>query len=137
MSITAECESLTPRDRANRRIVQFASLAWALVYLFGVLVSVRGGWPDAVRAVAPMALVAVSLGVVWTYVRLLRGADELQRTIELQALAMAAGAAFVAIPVVRMLTLQGYTDPFLHEAPLMALALTYSFTGVAARRGLA
>ena len=99
MTSLVHCSDMTPRDRRNPRRAVLALAAWAATYILvsALVVSGAAGAALVVLSVVP-ALAAVHL-----YARYIREADELLRVIELQGLAAAAGAGFVAAPVVWLL----------------------------------
>jgi hypothetical protein len=101
MEETAEaCSGLTAADRRNLWQLQIWGGAWALCFVASVLLLRR--WPELVPGTAGrVALVtlttALGVAMVVAFARYLRDADELVRKIQLEALAIAFGAAIVII----------------------------------------
>ena len=98
------CGDMTARDRRSLRRYLWILFAWAVCFLAASwLVKVDPfssgplGWAVAVlpSIVAVFAVIA--------YGRYLREADELQRAIQLQALALAVCAGFVVWPAVQLI----------------------------------
>lgn len=82
----------TERDRHNRRRIALWNLAWGITWI-GVTAGIKFGYiPTGTMAILTTLLpAALSVKVILAYHRYLREADELQRKIELDALAMAVG----------------------------------------------
>ncbi len=98
-TVTGACGTPTDR-RNNRRIV-----AWALAWAVGLTLAAQtlkgrifhleaGSWEAWVVALVP---VVVCLGFIHAYLRFVRGTDELQRLIQLQALAVGFGAGVLLL----------------------------------------
>jgi hypothetical protein len=85
----------TPHDRRNQRRVTFWAVAWALSFLL-VSLGTKREWLTSGMAIAAAAGTAVlGFATLLAYRRFLREADELQRKIELEALAIAFGIGVV------------------------------------------
>ena len=97
-SLWVRCADTTPRDRSNQLRIIWMSLAWA-VCLVGVSLLIRRDLlPAGPIAWLVAALPSVAgLFVLIAYGRFLRQADELQRIIQLQALAVGFGGTFLAL----------------------------------------
>lgn len=98
----------TPRDRRNLRRFLLVLATWAVSFAGGAQLLRRGlvepgplGWVVAVLP-APLAVLSVVL-----YGRYLREADEFQRMIHLQALALGFGGGWVAVAGYRLFELLG------------------------------
>ena len=92
------CFGATPRDRRNERRVAGICLAWALSLTGGTFLiknDLLPAGPIPWLVAALPSVVAVFL--LLSFGRFLREADELQRLIQLQALALAFGGGFFAI----------------------------------------
>lgn len=91
------CRDATPRDRRNQLRFILLGLGWAVTLVGCKLVVARELLPEGpalwIVAVLP-AIVAVF--AVLAFVHYLREADELERSIQLQAMAVAMGSGFVA-----------------------------------------
>ena len=94
----ARCGDTTARDRRNLKRAMWILAAWAVLFAGGSQLIKRdllpaGPIPWVVAALPTIAGVFVLLA----YGRFLREADELQRTVQLQALALAFGGSWFAI----------------------------------------
>lgn len=103
----AGCGTGTERDRKNQRRYQQGMLLWAAVYVASTLVIHR--WvPQGPGSVALALLPSlVALVPARQFLRFLREADELQRQLQLEAMAAALVAAFIIFPAVRLLDRAG------------------------------
>lgn len=92
----ASCQGMTARDRRNARVTNWWLAGWMVCFL-GSAFAMRGGYllagPFAWAAIALCTV--LGLLVVHFYMRFIREADELLRKIQLEALAIGFGAAFV------------------------------------------
>jgi hypothetical protein len=91
----------TPTDRRNNRLIVFWTLAWGVGLtigsqtLKGRILHVEAGSLRAwIFALAPVVLF---VGALRAYLRFLRGTDELQRLIQLQALAVGFGVGLLLL----------------------------------------
>ena len=99
---------LTPRDRRNQQ----RTLIWLLVWVVSWVVAniaIKEAWaadwlPPALYAVIPTILGVVMMLAYWKF---LREADELQRKIQLEALAIGFGAGVVGGYTVHLLSRAG------------------------------
>jgi hypothetical protein len=101
--IWARCGDTTPEDRRNQLRVLWALAVWAVCFVGGSLLIKRElvtpgpvGW---LIALLPMV---AGLFVLLAYGRFLRQADELQRLIQLQALALGFGGGWLAMTGYRL-----------------------------------
>jgi len=92
------CGGSTPQDRRNLTSVAVSMGAWALSSIGALLLIKKeiipigpGAWLVGVLPLAAGVMVLVA------YARYLRETDELQRLIQLQALALGSGATFFAL----------------------------------------
>ena len=120
-------------DRANYRRLNIAMLAWGLSFILSSSIASNddfGGLAHFVSAVVP-TLAGVPVVLLFAYY--IREADELTRLIELQALAIAAGAVFLVLPAVQVA--QGSRGPDLFVAiPLVTLSIVYAAAVTLIRR---
>lgn len=84
------------RNCRNQRLVLLWSLVWMSSFV-GVTLALKSGWlasgaPGIVAAVVSSCL---GLGTALAYRRFLKEADEVQRTIELEALALGFGVGLI------------------------------------------
>jgi hypothetical protein len=92
------CADGSPRDRRNQRSFVWVVLAWAIVFV-GASLLLKRGLVAAVPAQWFLAALPIVLSVLvlMVFARYLREADELQRHIQLHALALAFGGSYFAI----------------------------------------
>lgn len=78
------------RPRPNGRLVLLLLVLWLMLY-FGVrfTLDVSPGWSPTLRLSMALLPAPVFTAFLWTFVRLIRSADELERRIQLEALAVA------------------------------------------------
>lgn len=90
------CKAMTARDRRNARVTNWWLAGWMVCFL-GSAFAMRGGYLQAGLVAWAVIAVCTVLGllVVYFYMRFIREADELLRKIQLEALAIGFGAAFV------------------------------------------
>lgn len=120
------CGDATPRDRRNLRHYQTMLALFALSYVAaatllrsGVVSHEGAGW---FVALTPSL---VALLPVAAFMRFLSDADELQRLIQLQALATGLAAGFVLWPALRLLDRLGLAGPAWYDALSLAVISSY------------
>jgi len=120
------CGGATPRDRSNLRKVMWTALGWAVVFVTASQALRRGLVPEgpASWTVAAVPILA-SILVVAAYARYLRQADELQRQIHLEAVALGFGGGFLGVTGWTVLERVGAPAADIGDATLF-LALFYS-----------
>jgi drug/metabolite transporter (DMT)-like permease len=92
------CPDTTPRDRRNQLRIAGGCLAWAVLYVGSMLLIKQELLPAGPIRWAVAALPSVAaVFLLAAYARFLREADELQRLIQLQALALGFGGGYFAI----------------------------------------
>lgn len=92
----AGCQGMTSRDRRNSRITNWWLVGWMVSFLATSL-AFKGEHlsPGPLAWLAVGACTVLGLVVVHYYLRFIREADELLRKIQLEALAIGFGAAFI------------------------------------------
>ncbi len=124
------CPALTPRDRRNQARFTLLMALWALVFLLStaLVVTERVG-PGPVGWIVAGLPAVFAVFAVLAYLRYLREADELARTIELRALALAMCAGFVVWPVPGLLGRLGVPVSEL-GLPVLVISGFYAFGSV-------
>lgn len=121
------CE-LSPNDTRNIRRFSVWCLAWAIAFVAATLAFVRGG--VAPFSAAAWLLVAVptmaAVQTVRAYHHFLREADELQRKIHLEALALGFGVGILFMMSARLLSRAGLPELDVNDG-IVAMALTFAF----------
>lgn len=75
--------------RASGRRVLVVGLTWLVVHFAARALLERQGPSDALRILAALAPIPLFAGFLWSYLRLVRSADELERRVHLEALVVA------------------------------------------------
>jgi len=124
----------TPRDRRN--LFRFAALmvAWAAAFTGGMALIRSDVVPDGPIAWGLAALnLALAAAALLGYVRFLRQADELQRRIHLQALALGFGGGWLSVAGYRLFELLG--APYVDRGSVaFVMALLYTLGIVLGQR---
>ena len=84
----------TPRDRRNLRWVSIIQILW-LACLIANGSTFQDLFTAPIRTLLAWLPLAVGAVVFWSYVRLIREADDLQKTIQLRGLAIGFGVSAV------------------------------------------
>ena len=123
-SLWERCGGTSPRDRANQRRILWTTLAWAISFV-GVSQAIKTGTLARGPMAWALALVPAALGfvVVFVYSRFLRDADELQRLIQLNALALGFGGGLFTFYAYRVFERLGAPPIGLEDATLIMIAL--------------
>lgn len=128
------CGDSTPRDRRNQLRVLAVLLCWAAGSI-GVSVLIRRGvlTPGPLAwAVAAVPLL-LGFGVLVAYARFLREADELQRLVQLQGLALGFGGTFFTMATWKLLARLG-APPLELDDLGMVMAVFYALGSLLAWR---
>ena len=123
-SLWERCAGSSPRDRANQRRIVWTTLAWAVAFV-GVSWAIKHDVLAKGPLLWALAVVPAVLGfaVVFAYSRFLREADELQRLIQLNALALGFGGGLFAFYAYRVFERLGAPQVGLEDATLIMIAL--------------
>ena len=94
--ISKHSENYATRNKKNNMHYILWTLAWVGTMIL-VDKAILFGWysSDLISILAIVVNTALGLGVVVAFMRMLKGMDDLQRNIQLNALALAVGAGFV------------------------------------------
>lgn len=96
----------TPRDRRNLLLLAALMAAWAAAFVGGMMIIERDLVVDGPVAWGLAALnLVLAAAALLAYVHYLREADELQRRIHLQALALGFGGGWLAVAGYRLFEL--------------------------------
>lgn len=120
------CGDTTARDRRNLARLAWLTAAWAVAFVGGSLLIRRGLVPAGPLSWGLAALtLALALSAVLAYGRFIRDADELQRRIHLQALALGFAGGWLPVAGYRLFELLG--GPYLERGDVaIAMALLYT-----------
>lgn len=124
LSFWDRCAGSSPRDRANQRRILWTTFAWAVAFV-GVSQAIKKELLAEGPLLWALAVVPAVLGVVVivAYSRFLREADELQRLIQLNALALGFGGGLFAFYAYRVFERLGAPQAHLEDATLVMIAL--------------
>lgn len=128
------CDDSTPTDRRNMRGLLAILMAWAVSFL-GATYAIKhellpAGAFSWMAAAVPTLL---GLGVIFTYRRYLREADELQRVIQTEALALGFGVGWLVICGYPLFERLGAPAADISDY-LVAMVIAYSIGSVVGRR---
>lgn len=120
-------------SKRNHALVMLWLIVWMASYIVADKAELRG-WhdSDALSAMAIAIVSAIGIGVMFTYLRFLHELDELQRRIQLTALAFAMGIGLVGSVAYSLLITAGFvTDPEINVVIMLmggayVVALGYS-----------
>lgn len=123
-SLWQRCVGVTPKDRRNQRLFMGVSLAWAVGFV-GISKLIELGALPAGPLAWTVAAIPTLLGiaVIVVYARFLRQADELQRLIQLEALALGFGGGLFALLGYRVFERLGAPPLALDDATMVLVAL--------------
>ena len=119
--------------RAPWRMWQLWLVLWIGSFVATTATYVLGAPPPAVGYTAALANAALGVAAVWSYFRLLRRADELERKIQVESLALGFGAGAVGMMAYRLLERAGAPPLDVNDA-LLVMLLAYAIGVVLARR---
>ena len=123
-SFWARCAGTTPRDRRNQRLFIGITLAWAVGFVGISKLIELGALPAGPLAWVVAALpTLLGIAVIVVYARFLRQADELQRLIQLEALALGFGGGLFALLGYRVFERLGAPSLALDDATMVMVGL--------------
>ncbi len=127
--------AMSERDRRNQLRLVGWIFAWAATWVLASAAISRGWVPGGAAAIT-VTLLHVLLGgaMMLAYRRFLREADELQRRIQLEALALGFGAALVGAAAYRLLERAGAIGATDVSDVIMILAVASSVGVLAGQR---
>lgn len=112
----------TPRDRGNWFWVMGLSSAFALSWALVTYLIAAGYLPPGSMALAATSVpVLAGLGLMGAYYRFLRETDELQRLVQINALALGFGAGVFWSVLISMLARAGVTTPDAMSVPAVMI----------------
>jgi len=119
--------SSTEVDRRNVRRLNIISLAWAICYCLATYF-LRGDFnlPDVASGAIIITVVLLGAAMLWSYVRFLRGCDEMMRQLHLEALALGFGVTILAAITWALLEAAGF-EPLESNSFIAIAAFSYIF----------
>jgi hypothetical protein len=128
------CSSSTPRDRRNQWRVLLWSAAWALSFV-AVTLGIKKEWLSSGLTLAgAIGTALLGIATILAYRRVLREVDELQRKIEVEALALAFGVGLVGGLTYWLLVVRGGVPATGFIYVFFAMMITYSLGVLMGRR---
>ena len=112
----------TATDRANTRLLNGWSLAWALLIVAAAWTLKFVAMPETVQWIVALAPNLIALVVLQRYLRFLRMTDELLRRIHLEGLAVGFGSSYIF--TIGYLIAEGAGAPPLNLAFLVVVMTT-------------
>ncbi len=138
------CGTATPTDARNNRRILVSSLVWVVAFLASLMAMERlGDTSLAVSSAAMVVAVAAWIPVVRSFLRFIRETDELTRSIQTQAMAVAFGAGLLAALLGRFIERIAtfLPDPLIGPLeltdvfhPAMVMCLTYALVALTLHR---
>ena len=119
------CRAMTAKDRKNARATNWVFLLWLLTFGPASILLSKGMIPSG-----PLTYLAIAVPVIISvigctfYLRFLREADELERKVQLEALALGFGGGFVTSFGLSLFESAGY-EVFTVIAPIGIMTLLY------------
>ena len=122
-SIWKACD-MTERDRRNQWMVVGWSLAWSIAWVVASS-AITHDWIGKGTAQLVIALLPTVLGVgmLLAFAKFLREADELQRKIQLDALALGFGSGLVGSVLYRLLERTGFVEADVSNVILLMIVV--------------
>ena len=134
VTLLEQCGDTTPRDRRNLMRFLWVLGAWAVCFVGASQLLERGLVPiGPLSWMVALLPTVVAIPVLIVYARYLREADELQRKIELEALALGFGGTFFALGGYRILERVGAPAVDLGDFGLV-MAVLYTIGVLLGRR---
>jgi hypothetical protein len=122
------------RDRRNLGRFTLWAFLWALSFVLSTLGIKKGWWPSAGEFVAVASTALLGLISIHRYRRFLLETDELQRKIEVEALALAFGVGMVAGLSLWLLVVDGTVPGTDLIYVFCAMMVTYGVSVLVGRR---
>ena len=106
-------------------------VAWIFAWMGALTIADKaklyGWWQDGWMTWLAIAVhVLLGLGVLWKFMRMLKGMDDLQRRIQLESLAIAFGVTLIAAAAYSLLVTWGYIRDEEVSDIFMVMCVTYS-----------
>lgn len=127
------CTDLPARDRVNQMYVLRAVVAWTVAFAGTTLLVTHGLISRSFAWFLAVLPIALGFYVVRAYSRYLREADELQRTIHLNALGIGFGGTWLVVTAYQVLEQLGAPEAGSSEIVLV-MALLYVASVLIGRR---
>ena len=126
---------LTPRDRHNQQRLLVWLFIWTLAWV-GSNIAIKEGWASAAVPAAVLVAVPTLLGIAMmlAYWKFIREADELQRKIQLEGLAIGFGIGIVGAFTLHLLERAGIVTTFDLSEVAALMMVTYAVAVVIGER---
>lgn len=127
-------QGLPARDLRNANIVNLWAFAWAATMILASLGMKYGWYTSAYQIIIAFAVhVSIGIGLILAYRRFLTRLDELERKIQLNALALSVGVAMVGGSGHSLLAKAGFVSSLGFHDMLALIALTYMVSLIVGR----
>ena len=126
---------LTPRDRRNQQRVLIWLFVWVVSWVVANIM-VKEGWASSTVSVAAVTLLSATLGIVMmlAYWKFLREADELQRKIQLEALAIGFGVGLIGAFTAHLLSRAGLVTSIEISEAATIMMIAYAVATIVGER---
>jgi hypothetical protein len=120
------CKNLPARDLKNANLVNIWALAWAASLAIISFIS-KYEWYSATLPITVAFVLnsGIGVGMILAYKRFLKELDEMERKIQLDALALSVGVTLVAFGGFSILGKAGMAPELQASSLIMLIALTY------------
>ena len=120
------CKSLPARDIRNANLVNLWALAWAVTLVLTSYLSDYEWYSSTTPTMIGFVIhTGIGLGMLLAYKRFLRELDEMERKIQLDALAMSVGVTVVGFSAYSILERGGFLPDLKPSYLIVLIALTY------------
>lgn len=120
------CKGLPARDIRNSNIVNMWALAWVATLAITAFLSGYEWYSSAFPTMIGFAVHSgIGLGMLFAYKRFLRELDEMERKIQLDALASSVGITVIGFSAYSILAKAGFVPELIPAYLIMLIALTY------------
>jgi amino acid transporter len=120
------CKGLPARDIRNANFVNLWALAWAVTLGLASYLSDYPWYASTIPTMVGFVVhTSIGIGMIFAYRRFLRELDELERKIQLDALAGAVGVTIVGFSAYSILEKAGYVPELGPSNLIILIAVTY------------
>lgn len=120
------CKNLPARDIRNSNIVNLWALAWVATLALAAFLSGYSWYSSAIATMIGFVVhTGTGVGMLFAYKRFLKELDEMERKIQLDALASSVGMAVIGFSGYSLLEKAAYVPELEPSYLIMLIALTY------------
>lgn len=120
------CKGLPARDIRNANLVNLWALAWAVTLALTSYLSDYGWYSSTIPTMIGFVIhTGIGLGMLFAYKRFLKNLDEMERKIQLDALAGSVGVTVICFSAYSILEKAGYLPDLKPSYLIVLISLTY------------